>query len=679
MARNQRNTDGNSLDQALWRWLGRIAFGTALVVIILTLTQCTIKKPEAPEWNTQFVVPAINRTYPMEELIRRIDQEGLEMDSLANVVYSITEDLDTFHLDASNLSTGNLSYSTSQTLGPIEIESPSVAPVQVSFDDIAGLAAGGGGVVPPASFSISNDMPPISNFSSATISSGTLYAVIDNNLGIDLDTVRVQLYDVGNSVSLGTQSIPGGLANGATDSLPFVLDGLTVSNNLRVNADCHNQAAVVLSTAAATITTSMHADGPLTVIAATAEVPAISRSFSQQVGLAETTPITNATFGNGQLQLTISNNTPLAAAIHIAFPDLTQSGQALTVTRQIAANSTANVVQNLAGYELAPIDQTVPQSINIDVTADAPATAPNQVNIQQSQNFSVSAALTNLNFSSVTGLFDAVEANIDPVQEDIDIPKGFDSVQLVHAALELEIHNKVELPGSIDLNVQGSNGKTLHLTGTVLPGSADGVVITTFSDTSVADFLSPIPAQISASGTASFGDGVSEGTIRANDFIFGRIKIIAPLELIINENHINTDVEDEKIEQDDIDMITDHVVEARFVYNITSRLPIGADFQIFLGGDSATLLTNPDKVIDGITVPAAPVVNSLAMDTVSTGYQTLILTSDDVNAILTNDTLYSMSVITLHDSNGQPVKLTASDYLRINARIEVEYHFDGNF
>jgi hypothetical protein len=47
--------------------------------------------------------------------------------------------------------------------------------------------------------------------------------------------------------------------------------------------------------------------------------------------------------------------------------------------------------------------------------------------------------------------------------------------------------------------------------------------------------------------------------------------------------------------------------------------------------------------------------------------------------VLKNDTLYIGTQIILDDTNGLPVKFTASDYLTIVGRIEVEYRFDGEF
>jgi hypothetical protein len=198
-------------------------------------------------------------------------------------------------------------------------------------------------------------------------------------------------------------------------------------------------------------------------------------------------------------------------------------------------------------------------------------------------------------------------------------------------------------------------------------------------NTDVADFLSPVPSTIDITGSATFGDGVSESTVNPDDYIFGSINIVAPLEVIIPRTPIEADIEGSDVEQDDIDIITDHLIQGRFVYNIINHLPVGASVNLFLGGDSATVMTNPQvSFVDDIFITAAPTTGSIASDTVSTGYQYVTIDSVDIQ-VLKNERLYVGTEIILEDSNGQPVKLTNSDYLRVIGRIEVEYRFDGEF
>ncbi|MBD3402086.1 hypothetical protein GF420_04260 [candidate division GN15 bacterium] len=672
----RRNDESRDVrDSFLVNVVSKFGLGLFVVVIFLTLVQCSIKKPEAPEWNTNLNVPVVNRTYTMAELVDKIDQEGISMNEDSNVVYSFSEDLDTVRLDNDNLTTDDMSYSVSQQLGVIDLDPPTIAPVATDFVDIVGLAAG---VVPPGSFQIDSDMPAIDNYSEATIDQATMWVVVDNNLGLDLDTVTITLWDVSRSQTVGTQSIPGGVANGQIDSLSFILDGRQISNQFEVRADCYTPGGTVLSASGKNITVSVRFDGNLSVTAATAKVPSLSRNFSEVVDLGEADPVYRATLNDGQLQLTVTNNTALDATLDIALPDLVQGVTPLTVSRNVAPYSNDVVTVYLDGYDLLPRDSTVPQQITVDVVADVPGSGDNLVPVSAGDDFSVDASLTGLGFSSVTGRFASTEATIEPTSEEIDVPKGFDEIQLAQAIVTLEVDNHVNMPGSLDVTLEGSNGKVKNFTGTVAAGTPGGSTVSYIFDSTVADFLSPLPEQIDISGTAVFGDGVSVTTINADDYVVARVNILAPLEFSIAETSIDSDIESEDIDVDDIDVVTDHVVQAQFHYNIVNHLPIGVDINVLLGSDSTTLLTNPELRITGLSVNAAPVMAGVVVDTLSTGMQVIVLDSADIQ-VLKTDTLYIAQELVLHSTGGQVVKLTSNDYLTVSGYLEVEYRFDGEF
>ena len=679
MSRSRRSKSSDdphlSLGNFLLHWGARLIFLTLIVVVVLSLVQCTVKKPEAPEWNTQLTVPLVNRTYAMPEIVRKIDQDAISMDEDSNVVFSVEQALDTVQLNASDLSTAALTYNVTQQLGEFTIAAPTVNPVIVPVGDIASIPQIYPATVPDMSFDIPASFPPLSGMTSATVTNGQIYVVASNRFGIDLDTVTLTLYDNGRSLAIGTQSFAGGIADGETDSVLFDLGGQTISNDFSATATCHTPGGTIASPDGKEFTIEIHFVSDLTVGAATAEIPALSRDFSDAVALQESDIITGALLSGGQISLTISNNSALDATLDISIPDLKLSGIPLTVSRQVTAFGTSNVDLPLAGYLLAPADVTLPQQLPVNISANVPGTAPNQVTVSSGNSFGVQASLSGLSFSSVTGIFTGTNMTIDPIVQAIDVPTGFDSVQLVSAVLTIEIENSVGLPGQLSVTLTGNNGKTLNINGTVDARVLATAVTTTITEPDVADFLSPIPSQVTITGSATFGAGTS-GTLRDGDYITGTVRIDSPVEMIIPQTPIDTDIESEKIEQKDIDKITDHVIEARLIYNVTNHLPIGATVSLLMSGDSATLYSNPQLRIDDITVDAAPVVASVVVDTLSTGFQTIVLDSADIQ-ILKNDTLYIGQVLILHSSNGQPVRLTKNDFISVLGRIEVEYRFDG--
>jgi hypothetical protein len=681
MARKQRNSrdGGHSLGAVLTGFIMKLFFAVALVVLVLTLAQCTVKKPQSPSWNSQLIVPLVNRTYSMSELIRKMNQPGVGFDLDSNVIFSVSRDLDTFRLNPADLTVGGLSYSTGAMLGAFSITTPVVAPVNVPIASIGPLAAATGTTIPPTSFSVTNDLPAISSLSSATVNNGLVYLVVTNNLGIDLSTVDVTLYDIGTAQTLGIQSFPSGLATGSTDSVTFDLSGKDVSNQIRATLDCVTAAGTVLAAGVQDVTMQARFSSPFDVTSATAQIPALSRSFSQTVSLAKSTPVYQATLAGGRLVMAITNSTPLASSLEITFPDLLQNGLPLVVNRSLAANATVNDTVNLAGCVLTPSDSTTPQSIGVDIVASSTGSGASLVMVDQNHSFDVSVDLNNLSLQSVTGVIAPTNVAIDPVDQSITVPQGFDSVQLAHATLSLDITSAVDLPGSLTVQVQGNNGKTLSLTGTVARGSVGSPTLTVIADTSVADFLWPLPSSISVTGTASFGDNVTAGTLTTSDFVHARIRINAPLELILHQSTVRPDLSKESLDSNAMDNIADHIIEARLVYTLENHLPLGARINLYLNGDSAGAYTSPQVTIDNLFIDAAPVDGAgIVSSAASTGEQIVPLDSVDFQ-VLRNRTLWIANEIIIDSTGSQPVKLTAQDYVGIVGRLEIEYRFDGKF
>ncbi|MEW6049757.1 MAG: hypothetical protein AB1644_01670 [Candidatus Zixiibacteriota bacterium] len=667
----------NFWDSLFFRFGSKLLFAVAVIVVVLTLAQCTIKKPEAPTWETQLTVPLINRTYPMAELIRRADQDGIEMIG-DTIQYSITYGLDTFRLDQSNLTTPDLTYNFSKQVGVIELTPPSSTPVTVAASSIPGLSAFIPGSVPPVSFTVTNAVPAIASFTSVSVSNGQVYGIVTNTLGIDLDTVRVIVIDVIAGAPIDTAWIIGGLPDGTSDSALIDLNGKTIFNQFQVDLACHTPGGTVLSSSGKEIVTAMRFASPFTANSAVAQVPSLSRTDSQQVTLNELDPISDAVISGGSLNVTISNNTALSADVQISMPQLLLSGVPLAITSPVMANATTPISINLTGYRLQPMGAGVPQAVAVIADLASPGSGVQTVSIDQSNSFSVDAMLSNLVFNSVTGVFANTAATFTPVVENIDVPLGFEGIHLSHVVLSLEITNGVNLPGQLDVTLDGNNGRTLQLQDAVAAATLSTAATTFIVDTGAAAFLDPIPSQITISGQAAFGDGITPGTIRSGDFVTGTVSLTAPLEMILDRTPVETDIERQEVKQDDIDKITDHVLEASFIYNVVSRLPIGATLNIYLGADSATLYTNPQLLIDSIQVPAAPTVGGIASDTISTGDQNVVLDSADIQ-ILKNPILFVGQELVLEGSGGQVIRLTPSDAITLTGRIEVNYRFDGEF
>ena len=92
MAKRKRRSKSTTSHRVL-HWLGHILCGFVVIFLFLTLVQCTIRKPEAPSWDTKLVVPLVHKTYSMTELIENEPRATIEYVSIADA--STLEELET--------------------------------------------------------------------------------------------------------------------------------------------------------------------------------------------------------------------------------------------------------------------------------------------------------------------------------------------------------------------------------------------------------------------------------------------------------------------------------------------------------------------------------------------------------------------------------------------------------
>ncbi|MCP4614771.1 MAG: hypothetical protein GY845_39320, partial [Planctomycetes bacterium] len=453
-----------------------------------------------------------------------------------------------------------------------------------------------------------------------------------------------------------------------------------ISNDLQLQVHCYTPGSgPSFSLAAKTLSSAVELENGLTVISAITEVPEIIRSFQEIVDLADSNTIQSAQLQSGSITIDIDNATALESSFQITLDDFTSSGSPLVISHTVSANSTAPVTVDLSGYIFAPVDQTSPQSLtfDVDVTIDS---SSSPVTINQFDSLSVDATVSGLSFASMTGIIQETDATFDDIEVAIEIPKGFDEIQLSGATLSLEIESGVNFPGALDLVILGDNGQSINLTGVVSAGSAGSPVISIIEETDLASFLNPIPSNITVSGAATFGDGITSGTVTANDFVVSSVSINSPLELIIGATSFEGDITEQTIDQTDIEKITDHIIEARVVSSITNHLPLGVTAEIYIDSDSTQLnAIDAQLVIGPLTIAPGTVGAGGTVVTAAVISENIISLDSLEIQILKNDTLYIGELITLADTDGNPVRLSGDDYYTAQAVIEVEYLFNGEF
>jgi hypothetical protein len=670
----RRRRDSGFWESPAFNFGLKALIGIVVILIFLTLSQCTIEKPQAPTFVTDFAVPLVNKTYTIEEIIDKIDQPGLYIDSAGDVMFSISEELDTIRV-SEDLQIDDISENFSESLGEIEIFPEMPSPISVNFSDYVSLSLG---AVPPSSFDIQNNFQPLDNFGWATLSSGGLTIILANDFGVNLDTVSIQIYDIGYSRIISTIAVPApGIPVNSTETTIVDLAGKTISNTLRLNIHCHTPGGMVLSLEDKSFSTALGISDAFVVTAAEAEIPSINRVFSQDAEISESNTIISAEISSGLANIQIYNGSAIGGTIAITLPDFRNDGTPYSTIRTINPNYTDNFRLDLDGYTFEPADQIKPQSITISAQAFLNSTAPSMVTVHESDSISVSIYISNLEFQSLTGIIDSTKVEFDSIATSFELPKGFDSLQLVNAELILEIENSINFAGTLEIGIVGNQGRTLSVTGNISAGTFADPMISSITVDDIANFLNPVPNSIVVNGSAILGDGSTIGTITASDFIILRVKISSPLEAVIGQTVFEGDINSSEIEQKDIDKITDHLLSASFNAIITNHLPIGVSVEIYFSADSTAVFSNPELAIGPIVVESGTIGQNGTVVSAVVSENIIALDSNDIK-ILEHPRLYSGQIITLAGSNGQTIKITGDDYVTAQGVIQAQYRIDSD-
>jgi len=674
-AKNKSKKHFNFANSFILKYGLKVVLGFVIIVVFLTTVQCNIEKPEAPTWTADFTIPTVNRIYQMPEILDKIDEPTLSIDSSGDVMFSYSQQLDTIRV-SEELSAGNLNRTVFNTVGQVAVHPTDPVAASVTLEDYVTLSLD---TIPPSSFNILNDLPMLDKFVWADVSAGMVFIKVSNDFGLDLDTVIVELIDLVSFIHVATAAFPPpGIPAGVTDSIAIGLGGKRISNQLRLQFHCHTPGGSMLSLSDKSLTSTASFPEDLTISAARAEIPSISKSFSETAEISTSQTVVSADIETGNLNLTIDNSSTLTAQINISLPDFHLDGVPIELTRNMPPNEAQMINLDLAGYTFEPADTEAPQEIRINASAFIDSTMPNMVDIDAHDTLRAIANLTALQFESVTGIADSTEASFSGVYADLDVPSGFDSVQLCNAVLSLEIENAVDFPGGFIIDLYGDGGQFTRLYGSIPVGNPINPTTSVFVDSTIATFLNPVPNNISFEGAAYFGDGVTVGTITEETYIVPTLHINSPLELIFDQTTFAGDTSSEDIDQDDIDIITDHLIEASFVSSVTNHLPVGATVEVYLDGDPANLTHDRAQLVLGpFTVDAGVVGPGNVVEEEVTSEVIIPLDSIDIK-ILENPVVYSTQLIQLNGGGTQPVKVVGTDYIGLVGTITVEYKFDGD-
>jgi hypothetical protein len=574
--------------------------------------------------------------------------------------------LDTVSIEGS-FSIADAADTLAESLGVVQLNPFGGVQVSVNLSDYVTLQLG---AIPPVSFDITQVLAPMGEYATITVESGYTLVSITNDFGLDLDTVIVTLDDYQLGSAVATYDVPGGIPAGNVRVDTVDLAGKTISNQLELSLHCHTPGATGFSLADKSLAASVSMPEGPRVTAATARLPQVIREFSDAVAFTSDHQLQSALLSDGQAVLNIENNTNVPMSLVITLDDVKNGASPLVINQAIAGGQTGRFVYDLAGYTIEPADQVMPQELSVDVQAIIDSSGSQLVTFNAGEKITVTTGIENLSLASVQGILAPTTATFDNIQQTLELPQGFDQVQLTSAAMYLEIENSVDVPGSFALTIDG-DGRLKSLSGNILRGTPQSPSTTLIIDNDLADFLDPIPEILTVSGSAIFGDGATVGTVNADDYITATVSIQSPLEMIIDSTTIDGGWESSQIDKGTVTDIINNTNTATLHLTVTNHLPVGISARVLLSGDSATLYSNPEVVLGPMPIAQANLAGDGTVESAVVSENVDTLSADEVR-VLTNKPFWIGQLYTLHSTNGETVKFSSGDSFAVSGYIELD-------
>jgi hypothetical protein len=640
-----------------WQW----ALMLVLLIYFMTI-QCSIEKPVTPTWNLTLSVPLINEHYDMVTLIDKIDEPYLKVDSLGNPLFVFEEELDTTRL-YDRLRCDSTSVGFKDTLGVRTISTSESKEIQLYMTD---FYPGEPGYVPPCSVTIQQDFDPFSNFTQVMAQQAFSTLTISNKLGLNLTRVEVRIIDRGLQDTIHSEIISSGIETGDSTVQNVLLVDKTFSNQLAIQVKGVSPGGQVDSFDGKYLLVSLSVDSMI-VVEGTAKLDAFEISQEDKIQLPTKSIIDSARIKTGRLSLHLHNYTKLDSDVYIDFPELEKENQILTTFCNLPASGSCDLSLDMDGYEFKPVGGN---ETRVQIRISSPGSDDILIDFSATDSVTVDANLAELIFNQVSGIIEPTVVQIEEIQRQLDIPPGFESAYLTGASLSLDIHNGVNLPAQLSVDIEGERGQNLSLQTEVEASGPFGTAVTSVSEDDLETLLSPVPHIITLTGEIIYGDGESMGNVREEDFLFGEVMVSSPLEFLWDSCQVQIDPDSDQVDDDVREMIEEQINSAEVVLKVESHLPVEGEVKIFFSRNQEDLFSDPDLVMGPVNVPKGKLRLDGSVREAENSETKIEMTNQDL-LVFTDIPFHMAGTINFPGTDGRKVKASASDYIRITSYLEL--------
>jgi len=505
------------------------------------------------------------------------------------------------------------------------------------------------------------DISNSNKIQSATIKNGTLEININNNLALDSKIILI----LNNLKSPSDQSF-------STDSITIL--GNNNSNNsynienYKLEFDDMDNPKVtykysvrtlskdnvtINSTDNVEVELSIHGNNPTDPIS----FSQITGKFSQDaittidsIEIDEATKITNANFSSGKLTMNIVNNLGIAADINYQINEIVKdNGDTLNSTIHLDGSSIPVIDEIfLDTYNMQFSDATIgfPQIIHYTSSVQLDASIIQTLFLDN--NISVNFTMNNLDFSSVEGIIDSMEIEIDPISTSIeDIPEEMEGINFSNIEMAINLQSGINIPIWLNLKLAAFNEENND---SAIINISQNITANPIIDIpNPENLINIFPDSITVSGSALINGA---GSIDINQKITGNLQYELPLEFSIGDSVMVN------IDNTEIDSVKDlpEELSALLTAKIDNKFDFGAEAQIYFAKDTldfVNFFNDTNKVHHLATFNIAP------LDT-----STNVLSLSKSNAELFKEGGYMKYDILLKGrTDGQPSTFLSTDSL----------------
>jgi hypothetical protein len=598
----------------------------------------------------------------MATLINKMDEPYLQVDSLGNPIFYFEEKLDTIHL-IDRLRCDSTCVSFKDTLGVRTISSSESKDILLNLTD---LFWGEPGYVPPCSITIQRDFDPLSDFTRVNAQQAFSKLTISNQLGLNLSRIEVRIIDGGLQDTIHSEIISSGIETGDSTVKNLLLIDETFSNQLSLQLKGVSPGGQVESFEDKYLLVSFRLDS-MKIVEGKAKLDSFEMSQEDRILLPTDSMIDSARIKTGRLSLQVHNHTSLDADVVIGFPEIKKYGQMLSATSDLPASSSCDLILILDGYDFKPAEG---YETRVQTIISSPGSDDLTIDFSSTDSVTVDAYLTEIIFSQVCGIIEPTVVQIEKIQRQLDIPPGFESAYLTGASLNLEIHNGVDLPAQLSVDINGESGQSLSLQTEVEASGPLGTAVTSVFEEVLESLFCPVPQIITVTGEITYGDGESYGNVREEDFLFGEVTVSSPLELIWDSCRVQIDPDSDQLDENVREMIEEQINSARLVLKVESHLPVKGEARIVFSPNQKDLFSNPDLTIGPVSVPKGKLRSDGSVREAENS-ETIIEVTNQNLLVFTSVPFHMGGTINFPGTDGRKVKASTSDYVSITSYLEL--------